>query len=162
MCFIKSFYFLFPLLFYLGSCHPVRDRQLVDDYLPDLKIQNLRYSFIYSDITTPDHVPPKAVAPHLRNLEFYIMIDNIGTADWDDDLCIYYNLDQDREQGVIRIEELNIPYACKSEVFFTLNCNMRRPKTATIILNPAETDSADGCRFVKEAFYNNNIKNIDF
>ncbi len=130
--------------------------------MPDLKIQNVRYSFIYFDRTTPDHVPRQAMGLYVKDLEFYIMIKNIGTADWEEDLCIYYNLDQGREQDVIRIEDLDIPYAQQAEVYFTLKILMRRPKIATIIINPADADSTDGCEFVKEAFYNNNIVQIDF
>jgi hypothetical protein len=162
MRFLKSFYLLFLFLFYSGSCHPLRHQQSEDDYLPDLKIKDLRYSFIYYERTDPDHVPQRVMELHVKDLEIYITIENIGTADWAAGLCIYYNLDQDREQGIISIEDLEIPYASQSEVFFTLNCNMRRPKTATIILNPADTDSTEGCIRIKEAFYNNNIYLVKF
>ena len=162
MSFIKSFHFLFLFLFYLDSCHPMRSQQPGDDYLPDLKIQNVRYAFIRQDITTKKNEPKMTIMSPIIDLEFYIMIENIGTADWEDDLCIYYNLDTGWEQDIIRIEALQIPYALNAEVSFILMNLTRRPKTATIILNPADTDSAAGCIFVKEAFYNNNIYQINF
>ena len=162
MSFIKSFHFLFLFLFYLDSCHPMRSQQPGDDYLPDLKIQNVRYAFIRQDITTKKNEPKMTIMSPIIDLEFYITIENIGTADWAENLCVYYNLDNGWEQDIIKIEGLEFPYALNAEVSFILKNLARQPKTATIIINPADADSVYECEFVQEAFFNNNIYEIDF
>jgi hypothetical protein len=150
------------LVIYLYSCQPLKNKRIEGDYLPDLKIQEVRYTFFRQESVPPKDGPKMTIIRPETDLEFYIVIKNIGTADWDDDLCIYYTLDAGWKQGVIRIAELKIPYALDAEVSFKLKILERRPKTATIIINPAETDSTEGCIFVKEPFQNNNIYQIDF
>ena len=162
MGFIRISNLTIVLVIYLISCHPYKNKEIEGDYLPDLKIQDVRYAFYRQESVPPKDGPKMTIIWPETDLEFYIVIRNIGTADWDDDLCISYNLDAGWKQGLIRIADLEIPYALETEVSFRLRLLERRPGTATIILNPAAADSAMGCVSVQEAFFNNNIYQIDF
>ncbi len=141
MGFIRITILAIALVIYLYSCHPLKNQGVEADYLPDLKIQEVRSVFIRPEIVPPKNGPKMSIVYPVTDLEFFIVIKNIGNADWDNDLCIYYNLDAGWKKGVIRIAELEIPYALHAEASFRLKIIERRPSTATIIINPAETDS---------------------
>ncbi len=146
------------LTFIFFSCHIIGNQKFNDNYLPDLKIKNVKSQYIFQEISKPSPGQPRSVIRGLMNIEFYILIENVGSGDWENNLCITYTFEQDGKQteNSLIFENLMIPYASSQEVNFIVKNIFQKPKFVTFILNSAKIDSSRCEAFSEELFYNNN------
>ena len=146
------------LIFIFFSCHTIGDQKFNDKYLPDLKIKNVKSQYIVQEIPKPRPGQPVSTMGGLIDIEFYILVENIGSGDWENDLCISYNFEEDGSQteNSIIFEDLIIPYASSQEVNFIVKNIFQRPKSVTFIMNSNKIDSVGCGAFSEELFYNNN------
>lgn len=154
MLYNKTVYFIFIFC----SCHIIGDQKINNDYLPDLKIKNVKSRIIAPKISKPLPGQPVSTIRGLMGIEFYILIENIGSGDWDNNLCLTYLFEQNgkRTENSILFEDLMIPYASSQEVTFMVKNILQKPKSVTFILNPSNIDSSSCNTFSEELFYNNN------
>jgi hypothetical protein len=147
------------LIFIFCSCHIIGDQKINNDYLPDLKIKNVKSRNITPKISKPSPGKPVSTTRGLMGIEFYILIENVGSGDWDNNLCLSYIFQENGRQteNSIMFEDLMIPYASSQEVTFTVKNIIQKPKSVTFILNPSNVDSSRCNAFSEELFYNNNI-----
>jgi hypothetical protein len=140
------------------SCTPIKDQQFKNHYLPDLKIKNVEYHIYQHEIVSGEPGHPKRAFIGLLDVELSVTIENIGSGDWNSDLCILCALDENRRQNnrFLLFENLKIPYASKITKLVVLKDLIRRPKTITITLNPQNVDSLECNSFCEGNFYNNN------
>jgi hypothetical protein len=148
---------LYPIFIFF-SCHTIGNQNFNDNYLPDLKIKNVKSQYIAHEIPKPPSGLPASRMDVIMDIEFYILIQNIGSGDWENDLCVIYNFEDDGSQteNYVMFEDLMIPYASSQEVNFIVKNIFKRPRSVTFIINANEIDSVGCGVFYKELFYNNN------
>lgn len=140
------------------SCTSIKNQQFKDQYLPDLKIKNVEYSIYQHEIVSDEPGHPKSIFMGLLDIELRITIENIGSGDWNSDLCILCTLNEDRRQNqrFLLFENLKAPYASRKTILVDINDLIRQPKAIVINLNPQDLDSLECNSFCEENFYNNN------
>lgn len=145
------------------SCTSIKDQQFKDQYLPDLKVKNVKYSIYQHEIISDRPERPRRIFPGLLDIELNVTIENIGSGDWNSDLCILCTLDENRPQNrrLSVFENLIVPFASKKTILLDLKDLFRRPNTITINLNPTDLDSMECDSFSEENFYNNNLFKLD-
>ena len=92
------------------------------------------------------------------DIELEVTIENIGSGDWNSDLCILCTLEYERRQNhrYLSFEKLKVPYALTKTILVDLNDLIRQPNAILISLNPQNLDSLECNSFREENFYNNN------
>jgi hypothetical protein len=154
MLFNKVIYIV--LIFF--SCHTIRNQKSDDNYLADLKVKNVKSQFISPEIPKRQPGQPVSTERGIIDIEFYILVENIGSGDWKNDLCICYHFEGvgSQNENYVIFEDLMIPYASSQEVTFMVNNIFQKPETVTFTINPNRNDSVGCAEFSEELFYNNN------
>jgi hypothetical protein len=146
------------LIFIYLSCHTIGDQKFNDHYLPDLKIKNVKSKYIAQEIPKPPPGRPVSSMHGLIDMEFDILIENFGSGDWKNDLCITYTFEGEGKEikNSIMFENLIIPYASSQEVNFIVKNIFFKPNSVIFIINVNKIDSVGCGVFSEEIFYNNN------
>ncbi len=146
------------IIFIFFSCHIIGNQKFNDNYLPDLKIKNVKSQYIFREISKTSPGQPVRTILGLMDIEFYILIENVGSGNWENNLFITYTFEEDGKQteNSVLFEDLMIPYASSQEVNFIVKNIFQKPKSVTFILNSAKIDSSRCGSFSEELFYNNN------
>ncbi len=135
------------------------NREMQNDYLPDLKVENIHYEYLrHSQPSLKPGTPKMVVIRPPSAIKFVISISNIGTEYWNHDLNIRYFFDgrSSYEQGPIVIEDLMIPYALNKEVLVEIKYPSIKPNSITFYLNTTKADSAEYYKIYDEFYYKNN------
>ncbi len=154
MSFTKVIYF--TLIFF--SCYTTGNQKFGNSYLPDLKIKNVKSRIIMHEISQSPHGQPISPQWGLKDIEFMIVIENIGSGDWKHDLCVLFNFEWDgrHTENHLIFEDLRIPYASSKEIWFMVKDIFQKPNSVTFMINGNEEDSFGCGVFSEELFYNNN------
>ena len=127
--------------------------------LPDLRINNVQYRIEKHEIDTDRPDQPQMTLMGLLDIVLTIQIENIGSGNWDNDICLLCTLEEEQnsEDRFILYENLIVPYATRTEIIIVLAKLIRQPTTITVNLNLPDVDSLTCDRFTEENFYNNNL-----
>ena len=135
-----------------------KDQLNKEKYLPDLRIRTVEYSVNQRRIESTDPGKPRGTHAGLIDIELNITIENIGSGDWNDDLCALFIFDEYVAHNirVMLLENIKIGYASKTTRLVNLDNIIRRSATITIIINPREDEFLECQNYSIESIYSNN------
>ena len=160
----QEIHFLLISILLFFSCYPIKNQKADNQYLPDLTVKTVNFNIHRKKSKTNDpNLPKRTILGDSIDIELEITIENIGSGNWQHDLCVQCILAENNRQDMhdFVFENLQISYASQKTITVNLKNLSSRPETITINLNPQNQDNLKQNCFCEENFYGNNSYKLD-